>query len=197
MYPAFIANPDYTSIVSEHHFRRLARLVDDATAKGATAHRIDPAGESAKAAGRKFLPTLLVGVDDEMAVMREEIFGPVLPVVPYDTLDEAIAYVNGRPRPLAAYWFGRNGTHRDRVLSTTISGGVTINDVCWHVAQENLPFGGVGASGCGAYHGEQGFRTFSKEKPVFHQTALNGFVLFRPPFGRTFHTLIGRLKRHF
>ncbi len=197
MYPTLMGNPDYTSIVSDHHYQRLSRLVEDATAKGAVAHRIDPAGEAGGGAGRKFLPTVLVGVDDDMAVMREEIFGPVLPVVPYDTLDEAIAYVNRHPRPLAAYWFGASKEHRDRVLHSTISGGVTTNDVCWHVAQENLPFGGVGASGSGAYHGEQGFRTFSKEKPVLHQAALNGFALFRPPYGRTFHTLIALLKRFF
>ena len=197
MYPSQAANPDYTSIVSDRHYQRLARLVEDAQAQGATAIRIAPAGERAEAAGRKLSPTLLVGVDDDMAVMREEIFGPVLPILPYDTLDDAIAYVNRHPRPLALYWFGNNNGHRDQVLRSTISGGVTVNDACWHVAQENLPFGGVGASGIGAYHGEQGFRTFSKDKPVLHQAALNGFGFFRPPYGRHFETLIGLLKRYF
>ena len=195
MYPTLATNPDYTSIVSDRHYARLGKLVDDAKAQGATVVRI--AADTPAAGERKLAPTLLVGVDDDMAVMREEIFGPVLPVLPYDTLDEAIAYVNRHPRPLALYWFGRNGANRDRVLRQTISGGVTVNDAVWHVAQENLPFGGVGASGVGAYHGEQGFRTFTKEKPVFHQTRLNGFGLFRPPYGRLFERLIALLKRYF
>jgi len=197
MYPSFVANPDYTSIVSDRHYQRLARLVAEAETGGARAIRIDPAGEGAGEFERKFLPTLLVGVNDDMAVMREEIFGPVLPIVPYDTLDEAIAYVNRHPRPLALYWFGRSAANRDRVLHSTLSGGVTINDACWHVAQENLPFGGVGASGSGAYHGEQSFRTFSKDKPVLHQARINGFGLFRPPYGRHFDRAIAILKRRF
>lgn len=197
MYPSFVANPDYTSIVSDRHYQRLARLVEDAEAQGATAIRIVPLGEKADPAARKLHPTLLVDVNDGMAVMREEIFGPLLPILPYDTLEEAIAYVNHHPRPLALYWFGKNDAHRDQVLRSTISGGVTINDACWHVVQENLPFGGVGASGIGSYHGEHGFRTFSKEKPVLHQAALNGFGLFRPPYGRHFETMISLLKRFF
>ncbi len=197
MYPSFGANPDYTSIASDRHYERLARLVDDAKAQGATAVPIAAGDGKAEPAGRKLAPTLLLGVDDEMAVMREEIFGPVLPIVPYDTLEEAIGYVNRHQRPLALYWFGSDRARRDRVLRRTISGGVTVNDAVWHVAQENLPFGGVGASGMGAYHGEQGFRTFSKDKPVFHQAALNGFGLFRPPYGRHFEMLIALLKRYF
>jgi coniferyl-aldehyde dehydrogenase len=197
MYPSLAGNPDYTSIVSDRHYERLARLVADAESRGARAVRIDPAREAARATGRKFLPTLLVGVDDDMAVMREEIFGPVLPLVPYDSLDEAIGYVNRHPRPLALYWFGRRAAHRDRVLRATISGGVTVNDVCWHVAQEYLPFGGVGPSGSGAYHGEHSFRTFSKDKPVLHQARFNGFRIFRPPYGRPFDKAVALLKRMF
>ena len=196
MFPTLATNPDYTSIVNERHWQRLSRLIDDATSRGATATPIAPPGEAAVAASRKLAPTLLTGVDDEMAVMQEEIFGPLLPILPYDTLDEAIGYVNRHPRPLALYWFGDNNAHRDKVLRSTISGGVTINDACWHVAQENLPFGGVGASGSGAYHGEQGFRTFSKEKPVLHQARLNGFGMFRPPYGPRFERMISLLKRH-
>jgi coniferyl-aldehyde dehydrogenase len=196
LYPSFVGNPDYTSIVNDRHYQRLTRLVADAEAHGASAVRIDPAGESVTTA-RKFLPTLLLGVNDEMAVMREEIFGPVLPIVPYDTLDDAIAYVNRRPRPLALYWFGDSAAHRDRVLQETIAGGVTINDACWHVAQENLPFGGVGASGSGAYHGEQGFRTFSKEKPILYQPRFDAFRVLRPPYGRRFAMAMAVLKRLF
>ncbi len=197
MFPSLVGNDDYTSIVSDRHYRRLEGLVADAEAAGATAIRLNPASEAPDPAARRFLPTLLTGVNDDMAVMREEIFGPVLPVLPYDTLDAAIAYVNRHPRPLALYWFGADDAHRDRVLNETLSGGVTINDVCWHVAQENLPFGGVGASGYGAYHGEQGFRTFSKHKPVLHQARINGFGMFRPPYGRRFEQLVALLKRTF
>jgi coniferyl-aldehyde dehydrogenase len=196
MYPTVATNPDYTSIVSDRHFQRLARLVDDAVARGATAARIAPPGEVPATPGRRMAPTVLTGVTDDMAVMQEEIFGPVLPVLPYDTLDEAIAYVNRHPRPLALYWFGDDRARRDAVLARTISGGVTINDACWHVAQDNLPFGGVGASGSGAYHGEHGFRTFSKEKPVLHQARLNGFGQFRPPYGGHFEKMISLLKRY-
>jgi coniferyl-aldehyde dehydrogenase len=195
MFPTFGANPDYTSIVSDRHYQRLVRLTEEATAGGATAIPLAAAGEMSAPSARKLVPTVLVGVNDEMAVMREEIFGPLLPIVAYDTLDEAIAYVNRHPRPLALYWFGRSSAHRERVLAGTISGGVTINDACWHVAQGNLPFGGIGASGSGAYHGEHGFRTFSKDKPVLHQARINGFGLFRPPYGRHFDTMIALLKR--
>ena len=118
--------------------------------------------------------------------MREEIFGPILPVVAYDALDDAIAYINRRERPLALYWFGDDRRNRDKVLASTISGGVTINDCLWHIAQEDQPFGGVGASGMGAYHGEWGFRTFSKEKPVFIQSRFAGTTLLHPPYGRVF-----------
>jgi len=200
MYPTTVDNPDYTSVVSDRHYQRLAHLVADAKAHGATAvpmvAAVEPP-EVTEASARKFPPTLLVGVDDAMAVMNEEIFGPVLPVVPYDSLDEAIAYVNRHPRPLALYWFGANGEHRDRVLTGTISGGVTTNDACWHVSQEYLPFGGVGASGMGAYHGERGFLTFTLEKPVFHQARINGIALFRPPYGRRFEAIVSLLKRYF
>jgi coniferyl-aldehyde dehydrogenase len=195
MYPTLAANPDYTSIVSDRHYRRLARLVADAETHGAKAVALSTATPDVDA--RQFPPTLLLGVDDEMTVMREEIFGPILPVVAYDTLDEAIAYVNARPRPLALYWFGRDGARRQHVLEQTISGGTAINDACWQVAQDNLPFGGVGASGTGAYHGERGFLTFSKEKAVFRQARLNGVALFRPPYGRRFQALIALLKRFF
>ena len=197
MYPDAAASADYTSIVSDRHYRRLAQLVADAQAAGATVVPLIATADAQAAATRKFPPTLLVGADDDMAVMREEIFGPVLPVIGYDSLDEAIAYVNRHPRPLALYWFGASSEHRDHVLRETISGGVAINDACWHVAQEYLPFGGVGASGMGAYHGERGFLAFTHEKPVFLQARLNGIALFRPPYGRRFEAVLALLKRYF
>jgi len=197
MYPAVATNADYTSIVSERHYQRLAHLVADAQAAGASVVPMVAVADEQGAATRKFPPTLLVGADERMAVMREEIFGPVLPVIAYDSLDDAIAYVNRHPRPLALYWFGTSGEHRDRVLRETISGGVAINDACWHVAQEYLPFGGVGASGMGAYHGERGFLAFTHEKPVFLQGRFNGIALFRPPYGRRFEAVLALLKRYF
>jgi coniferyl-aldehyde dehydrogenase len=127
--------------------------------------------------------------------MREEIFGPLLPIVEYDAVDEAIAYVNRGERPLALYWFGRDAARRQRVLSETIAGGVTVNDCLLHFVQEGQPCGGGGASGVGAYHGEWGFRTFSKLKPVFHQSNWSGFPLLRPPYGRMTDWVLGALKR--
>ena len=194
LYPSFAGNPDYTSIVADHHYRRLARLVEDAQAKGAEVIRL---GESPASSGRVMAPVVLRGVDAGMSLMQEEIFGPIFPLVPYQVLDEALAYVNARPRPLALYWFGKDAGRRDHVLEHSCSGGVTINDVVWHVSQENLPFGGVGASGIGAYHGEHGFRSFSKEKPVLLQSGVNGLALLRPPYGRLFDGMLTILKRYF
>jgi len=122
--------------------------------------------------------------EGDLAVMREEIFGPVLPIVPYDSLDEAIAYVNARPRPLALYYFGADKAARDTVLARTTSGGASVNETLMHVVVENIPFGGVGPSGMGAYHGEFGFQTFSHRKGVFLQSRYNAAHLIRPPFGR-------------
>jgi coniferyl-aldehyde dehydrogenase len=141
------------------------------------------------------VPTLLLGVDDAMAVMQQEIFGPLLPIVPYDTVDDAVSYVQGHDRPLALYWFGTDAEARRHVLERTHAGGVTVNDCVWHFAQENQPFGGIGASGMGAYHGEAGFRTFSKEKPVFVQSRFAGTRLFQPPYGRTFERLLSAIRR--
>ncbi|MEO8143774.1 MAG: coniferyl aldehyde dehydrogenase [Betaproteobacteria bacterium] len=192
MYPRFVDNDDYTSIVSERHYARLERLLADAKAKGA---QIVELGEQPDAARRRMPPVLVLGATDDMAIMQEEIFGPLLPVVGYGNLDEAIAYVGRHERPLSLYWFGADSANRDRVLAGTISGGVTVNDCLWHFAQEDLPFGGVGASGIGAYHGEAGFRTFSQEKPVFFQSRLNGMFLMRPPYGRAFERVLALLRR--
>lgn len=195
MYPTLEGNADYTSIVNDRHFARLQALADDARNRGAQVQVINPGGAPHDPAGRKMRPAVLLGVDDSMAVMREEIFGPLLPVMGYGSLDEAIAFVNARARPLALYWFGRDRANQERVLRETVSGGVTVNDVLLHIAQENLPFGGVGDSGSGAYHGEYGFRIFSKEKPVFEQSRFAGTWLLRPPYGKLANLLIRTLKR--
>ena len=196
MYPRVMDNDDYTAIVSPRHHERLQLLLDNARQHGAATVPLT-APESAAGAHRKMAPTLVLDVSDGMQIMREEIFGPLLPVVPYDSLDQALDYINRGERPLALYWFGKSTAERERVLADTIAGGVTINDAVWHVAQENLPFGGVGASGMGSYHGEHGFRTFSKEKPVFIQARWNAFGIFRPPYGALFERAIGALKTLF
>jgi coniferyl-aldehyde dehydrogenase len=195
LYPRLAANPDYTSIVSERHFARLQGMLDDARSKGARIVSINPAGETFDPAARKQPPVLVLGATAEMQLMQEEIFGPILPLLAYERIEEAIAYINRHERPLALYWFGSDQANRDKVLSQTISGGVTLNDCIWHIAQEDQPFGGVGASGSGSYHGEWGFRTFSKEKPVFTQSRLNGMFLMHPPYGKTIERMLALLKR--
>lgn len=195
LYPRLLANRDYTAIVNARHLERLRALVREAADAGARVIEVNPAGERADGATRKLLPALVVGAPSHVRLMREEIFGPVLPVVEVSGVDEAIAHVNARPRPLALYWFGRDTQARARVLAETVSGGVTINDTLWHLAQEDQPFGGVGPSGCGAYHGEWGFRTFSKEKPVFYRPALSGLPLLRPPYGAGFERVLALLRR--
>ena len=189
LYPTLAKNPDYTSIVSRRHLERLNGYLHDAAARGAIVLPISPANESLEGT-QKIAPTLVANVSDDMRVMHEEIFGPILPLVPYDNLDQAIAYVNARPRPLALYYFGNFDDHIQRVLNETVAGGVTINDALLHVSQDHLPFGGVGPSGMGSYHGKFGFDTFSKLKPIYHQPALNGLHLFKPPYGKRFDSLI-------
>ena len=189
LYPEIVDNPDFTSIVNQRHFARLSGLVEDAKAKGA---RVVEFGtkQSSDSQSRQFPPVLLLDVTDEMAVMQEEIFGPILPVATYDGLDDAIAYVNARPRPLALYFFGNDAASQRKVLERTTSGGVLINDTILHYAQDDLPFGGIGSSGMGAYHGIEGFKTMSHAKAVFKQARFNLVDLFRPPFGKAFDFLL-------
>jgi len=193
MYPALAGNPDYTTIVSDRHYQRLQRLVDQAAAAGARVLRAE--GHAAQADSRVLPPTVLLDARDDQPVMQEEIFGPVLPVVGYEQLDEAIGYINARPRPLALYFFGSDSAAQERVLTRTVSGGVTVNDCLLHIAQENLPFGGVGDSGIGAYHGEHGFRLFSKDKPVFVQSRFAGTALLRPPYGPRTERIVALLRK--
>jgi len=195
LYPAYVANDDYTAIVNDRHRARLASLLDDARSRGATVVEINPANESPAAGSRKMLPALVLHADDSMAVMREEIFGPILPIETYATIDEAIGKINARPHPLAFYYFGRDGMRAGKVLEQTIAGGVTINDTLWHFAHKNLPFGGVGASGIGAYHGEASFLAFTHRKPVFVQPRLAASKLLYPPYGRTFEKVLAMLRK--
>jgi coniferyl-aldehyde dehydrogenase len=176
-------NPDYTSIISDQHYARLEGLVADAEANGATIMQPARAGDPAWKTPRKFPPTIVLGATPDMAIMREEIFGPLLPVIGYRDQAEPIAFINARDRPLALYWFGRDDAARDEVLARTVSGGVTVNDCLFHFTQINQPMGGVGASGTGAYHGQWGFDTFSKLKPVFYRSPFNRLADLYPPYG--------------
>jgi coniferyl-aldehyde dehydrogenase len=194
-YPALAANADYTAMINARHYRRVADYVEQAKAKGARVVEIKPSGEALPAEGRKLPPTLVIEPADDLALMREEIFGPVLPIKTYRSLGDAIAYVNERPRPLALYYFGADPQRRDEVLRKTISGGAAVNATLFHFAVENLPFGGVGASGIGAYHGEFGFRTFSHRKGVFLQSRVNAARFLYPPFGRITDLLLRFLRR--
>ena len=183
MFGADPSNKDYTSIISDRHYARLEGLVADAARHGAKILQPAKADDPNWKAHRKFPPTLILGATEAMAAMQEEIFGPVLPVLAYRDAAEAIAFVNARERPLALYWFGKDRSARDEVLARTISGGVTVNDCLFHFAQINQPMGGVGASGTGVYHGEWGFRTFSKLKPVFYRSKFNRLADLYPPYG--------------
>ena len=185
MYPRLTKNADYTRIINVRHYQRLAALLLDAERKGASVIRMSPSDEECDETNRVFPPVLITDVNEEMAVMQEEIFGPVLPVVPYETPDEAIEYVNARPHPLAFYYFDENSGRVQRVLEKTLAGGVTVNDCIFHVGQCTLPFGGAGPSGMGRYHGFDGFETFSKKKGVFLQSRWTPLSLLRPPYGAT------------
>ncbi|MFA7290642.1 MAG: coniferyl aldehyde dehydrogenase [Rhodocyclaceae bacterium] len=192
-YPQMTTTPDYSAIVNARHYERLVSYLDDAVVKGATVVPLSNA--SADASRRHFPPVALLGARDDMRVMQEEIFGPILPILPYRDIDAAIAHVNQRPRPLALYVFDEMPERVDRVLAQTVAGGVTVNDTILHIAQDSLPFGGVGPSGMGCYHGREGFLTFSHAKAVFRQSRLSGIGLFKPPYGKRFEWLIGWLLR--
>jgi coniferyl-aldehyde dehydrogenase len=186
MFPTIRDNPDYTAVIADRHYDRLKGYVDDARAKGAELVEINPAGEDFRQQEfRKIPPTLILNPTADMTVMQEEIFGPLLPVMTYHGVDEAMAYVNAHDRPLGLYYFGADAAEQEAVLTGTTSGGVTVNDVIFHVAQEDLPFGGVGPSGMGSYHGEDGFREFSHRKAVYRQLAkdLGPMKALRPPYG--------------
>jgi coniferyl-aldehyde dehydrogenase len=186
MYPTLLANPDYTSIVNDRHFQRLSDWLDDARAKGATIEQVNPANEDFSATNARKMPlTIVRDVTDDMTLMQEEIFGPILPIRRYDRIDEAIDEVNRRARPLGLYYFGSDDGERRRVLDRTISGGVSLDDVIFHVSMEDLPFGGIGPSGMGAYHGQDGFKTFSHAKAVYRQAKLDVARLagLKPPYG--------------
>ena len=187
-YPTLADNPDYTAIINERQLARLNAYIKDATDKGATLIPLYDQGQA-----RRMAHSLLLNVSDDMSVMQDEIFGPVLPIVPYRGIDQAFAYINRRPRPLALYYFGYNKSEQNRVLHETHSGGVCLNDTLLHVAQDDMPFGGIGPSGMGHYHGHEGFLTFSKAKGVLVKQRLNAAKLIYPPYGKSIQKLIQKL----
>lgn len=198
MYPSLLANDDYTSVVNGRNYDRLQGYLADAREKGAELIEVNPAGEDFSGSnGNKMPLTIVRGVNDDMKVMQEEIFGPILPVMTYESIESAIDYVNAHDRPLGLYYFGTDKAEEARVLSRTVSGGVTVNDVVFHNAMEDLPFGGVGPSGMGNYHGMDGFKTFSHMRAVYHQTGLDVGKLsgFKPPYGKSTQATLKRELR--
>ena len=195
MYPTLLANDDYAAVINARHRDRLQDLVADAVAKGAEAIEVNPGQEDFAAGNVAKLPlTILRNVDDSMKVMQDEIFGPVLPVKTYKAVDEAIDYVNAHDHPLGLYYFGEDSAEREHVLSRTASGGVTVNDVMFHVSMDDLPFGGVGPSGMGSYHGPEGFKTFSHARSIYRQPRLDVTKLagIRPPYGAAIRRTIAQ-----
>lgn len=194
MYPTILANDEYTSMINDRHFDRLNGYIAEAEERGVKTIAINPANEdfSAQQGTRKIPPTLISEPADDMKVMQEELFGPLLPIRTYKEFDETINYVNANPRPLAAYYFGEDKQEEEAVLTRTTSGGACINDVIMHVMQEELPFGGVGPSGTGAYHGHEGFKNFSHAKSIYRQANLNVGKLggMLPPYGKATESTI-------
>ena len=180
-YPALRDSPDYASVVNDAHFARLRGYLDEAREAGATVIALpDEAANDPRT--RVLAPTLVLDANENLRVMQDEIFGPILPIVTYRDIEDAIAYVNARPRPLALYHFDHDRARTRRVLEACVAGGVCINDTVLHFAQSRLPFGGVGTSGMGSYHGHAGFLTFSHRMAVFRQSRLSTFALLRPPY---------------
>jgi acyl-CoA reductase-like NAD-dependent aldehyde dehydrogenase len=196
LYPKLAGNDDYTAVINDGHYQRLTATVEDARAKGAV---IETAADPAATRGERKLPlTVVLDPTDDMRVLQEEIFGPVLPVRGYRSVDDAITYVNEHPRPLALYVFSEERATQDRVVEQTTSGGVAINDTLMHYLQDDLPFGGVGPSGMGVYHTREGFETFSHLKPVFRQRgigSLTGAQLLYPPYGPVTNVLLRVMRR--
>jgi coniferyl-aldehyde dehydrogenase len=193
MFPRLGQNSDYTTIINDAHYDRLQRYINNARDRGAKIVEFNPMKEELDPNSRKMAPTILLHVKDEMDVMQEEIFGPILPVFSYEKIEEAINYVNDHPRPLALYYFDNNQRRIDRILRETVSGGVTVNDVMLHVAQSDLPFGGAGPSGIGSYHGREGFETFTKKKPVFYQARISATQMLRPPYAERIDWVLKQL----
>jgi coniferyl-aldehyde dehydrogenase len=194
MYPTLKDNPDYTSIVNQRHFDRLHQLLADARQKGATIIEINPAHEDfSQQMAHKIPPTLVLDPTDDMDVMRDEIFGPILPIKTYRQFDETIDYINAHPRPLGLYHFGDDQAETRRVLDRTVSGGVTLGDVLMHFSIEDLPFGGIGPAGMGSYHGIDGFRAFSHAKSIYSAPKIDAGAMIRPPYGKKIEGMMAKM----
>lgn len=194
MYPAGLDDADYCSIVNTRQYVRLTGYIDQARNAGTEVVPLFTGAERNDSAHR-LAPAIVIDPPSELGIMRDEIFGPLLPVVPYDDVRDAIAFINAQPRPLALYWFDNDGHRAEAALKGTHAGGVCINETLLHVAQEDLPFGGIGASGMGHYHGKWGFDTFSKLTPVFRQSRFNGMTLFLPPYKPHVAKMLRLMKR--
>ena len=191
-YPTLAENGDYTQIINLRQYKRLLDYLADATNRGARVIEINPANEDLTGS-RIIPPTLLLNVTDEMKVMQEEIFGPLLPIIPYHSLDEALDFIADRPRPLALYYFGYDKAEQQRLMEQTHAGGMCINDTVFQVAQDDMPFGVIGPSGMGHYHGHEGFLTFSKAKGVYIKQRFNGARPIYPPYGGALLKLVYKL----
>ena len=165
-----VENDEYINFVNERHYLRVKGYLDDATGKGARVIQVNSANETFTDECRKLPVTFVLGVTDEMTIAREEIFGPVFLVRSYENFDEAIDFINARPKPLALYYFGNDDSEWNTVLNRTSSGGIVKNDVIVHFMQHDLPFGGVGNSGTGRYHGIEGFKRFSNPRGIYEQS---------------------------
>ncbi len=187
-------SPDYTSIIDAASFERLLGMLDDARARGATVLPLLP-GPAFDRASRRIAPHIVLNAPDDCLLMQREIFGPILPLRGYARLEEVIDYVNARPRPLAIYPFSHDAAKVQMLLERVMSGGVSVNDALFHVGQHDLPFGGVGASGMGHYHGREGFETFSKLRPVFYQARFSALKFMAPPYGKFANRLLGFLSK--
>ena len=192
MYPNITENDDYAGVINERHFARLQNYIDDAVAKGAKLTIVGADQTRVSENNRRMPLHILQNVNEDMLVMHEEIFGPILPVMTYSDITEVPDQVEPRRNPLALYYFGKDKTEQEYLLSHVPSGGVCINDITLHYVQEDLPFGGVGASGMGAYHGPEGFRTLSHPRAIYSQTMIDVLPIIgaRPPFGEKFRKKI-------
>lgn len=194
MYPRGLDDPDYCSIINQRQYGRLIGYLDEARAAGVEVVPLF-GGRLQDDEAHRLGPALLVDPKTDISIMREEIFGPVLPIIPYDDVKDAVAFINAQPRPLALYWFDDDRARSEWALQQTHVGGACVNETLMHVAQEELPFGGVGPSGMGHYHGKWGFDTFSKLTPVFRQSRLNAMNLFMPPYQPRVKQLLKLMKR--
>jgi len=188
LYPN-VGNGDYTSVINEQQYQRLQSWLDDAVDKGA---QVIPLSEPSKSKIRSMPLQLLTNVNHTMKVMQEEIFGPILPIIGYNSLKQALKMIHSQPRPLALYLFTHNKKLKNHILHETHSGGVCVNDTVAHFAQVDLPIGGIGASGMGIYHAQEGFSTFSQAKPIFKRGKINSAKMAFPPYNKLIHRFIYR-----